>query len=74
MSKRAECLKFASLNGLQIKADRQRIVVAFCPATNWTDVFEGWNETHAFLVKSVAAHNDSGTQYPWNKERNNSNA
>lgn len=64
---RAECILFAKLNGLQIKADRQKIVTVYCPVSNWVDCFDSWTQAYQFLFDVVQERNHSGRNYPWIK-------
>lgn len=68
---RAQCILFGKLNGLQIKADRQKIVVVYCPATDWVDCFDSWTQAYQFLFDRVQDHNN-GKNYPWSIKKQNS--
>lgn len=68
-SQRAECLKYARVNGLQAKGDKAGIVTVFSPKTNWVDCFEGWQEVYAFFQTANEARIDHLAPFPWERKQ-----
>ena len=72
MTQRQEIIKFARMNGLSAKADRQGIVIlhkaAANPLNDWADCFDNWAQAHEFLLAAVRAVRDgAANSYPWSR-------
>ncbi len=70
MTKRTEVLKFCLFNGLRAKGERGGGVMLSYDTrrtnmADWVDMFDTWDEAHAFLMSAVWAHRDTGKRYPW---------
>ncbi len=72
MTKRTEVIKFCRFNGLRAKGERRfGVTLSYdtrrTSMADWVDMFETWDEAHAFLMSAVLAHRDAGKPYPWMK-------
>jgi hypothetical protein len=68
-TKRAECLLFGHLNGLELGSRRMRdgssAVIAYHSGSKWLRAFPSWDVLHSFLNWNVTK-SMAGYSLPWN--------